>query len=213
MLKKLNELNNIKIYSVTDGEFTSYGKIIDIDTAEIIGAAEKFDMPENVIYMPSTPEFEKLPIAEKLKNGCYGTLPTQVGYCYGHSTGLNATEWHSSSEINIAATDLVLILGHVWEIKDDRIDSSLFRALFIPKGTAVEIYATTLHYCPCQVSDGGFRCIVALPSGTNTALETETADKKLLAKNKWLIAHIENEAKRKSGAVMGITGENYHIKY
>ena len=39
MLKKLNELNNIKIYSVTDGEFTSYGKIIDIDTAEIIGAA------------------------------------------------------------------------------------------------------------------------------------------------------------------------------
>lgn len=70
MLKKLNELNNIKIYSITDGEFTSYGKIIDIDTAEIIGAAEKFDMPENVIYMPSTPELEKLPIAGKLKNGC-----------------------------------------------------------------------------------------------------------------------------------------------
>lgn len=213
MLKKLNELNNIKIYSVTDGEFTSYGKIIDIDTAEIIGAAEKFDMPENVIYMPSAPEFEKLSIAEKLKNGCYGTLPTQVGYCCGHSTRLNATEWHSSSEINIAATDLVLILGRVWEIKDDRIDSSLFRAFFIPKGTAVEIYATTLHYCPCQVSDGGFRCIVALPAGTNTALETEADDKKLVAKNKWLIAHIENEGKRKSGAVMGITGENYRIKY
>ena len=63
------------------------------------------------------------------------------------------------------------------------------------------------------MSDGGFRCIVALPAGTNTALETEADDKKLVAKNKWLIAHIENEGKRKSGAVMGITGENYRIKY
>lgn len=213
MLEKLNALNKMKVYAVGDAAFAAYGRVLSLDTAAIVAAAETFEMPENVIYAPSTPEFEALPIAKELQVGCFGTLPTQVGYCYGHSSMLNATEWHASSEINIAATDLVLLLGHVWEIENDTIDAAAFRAFFIPKGTAVEIFATTLHYCPCQTSDEGFRCVVALPVDTNTALAAPTADKKLVAKNKWLIAHVDNEAKRKSGAVMGITGENYRIRY
>ena len=49
--------------------------------------------------------------------------------------------------------------------------------------------------------------------GTNTALEGEVADKRITAKNKWLLAHVENEAKIKQGAVPGITGINYKINY
>lgn len=214
MINKLKELNpKIEFFSVYDAEFKTYGKILNLETDEIVKVAEKFEMPENVIYMPSTEEFEALDIAKILKNEIFGTLPTETGYCYGHSKMLNATEWHTSSEINIAATDLVLILGHLWEIEDGNIDSSMFKAFYLPKGTAIEVFATTLHYCPCQVSDDGFRCVVCLPKDTNTALETELSDKRITAKNKWLIAHVENEAKIKQGAVAGITGINYEIKY
>ena len=126
---------------------------------------------------------------------------------------MNATEWHTSNEINIAITDLVLILGHRWDIHNDKIDSSLFKAFYVPKGTVVEVFSTSLHYCPCQVNDAGFKCVVVLPKDTNTAVETEVLDKRITAKNKWLIAHVENEAKIKQGAVAGITGINYEIKY
>ena len=54
---------------------------------------------------------------------------------------------------------------------------------------------------------------MALPKDTNIALETKLNDKKITAKNKWLIAHVDNEAKKAQGAVMGISGENYQIKY
>ena len=55
--------------------------------------------------------------------------------------------------------------------------------------------------------------VVSLPKDTNTALETELLDKRITAKNKWLIAHVDNEAKIKQGAVAGITGINYEIKW
>ncbi len=214
MLNKLRNLNkDIEFYSVYDSEFKSFGRILELDTQEIVKAAEQFEMPEAVIYMPSTEEFEALDISKEIRDEIFGTLPTEVGYCYGHSRMLNATEWHTSSEINIAATDMVLILGHLWDIENEKIDSSLFKAFYVPKGTAIEVFATTLHYCPCQVSDDGFRCVVGLPKDTNTALETQLKDKKVTAKNKWLIAHVDNIAKIKQGAVAGITGTNYEIKY
>ncbi|MBR0365531.1 MAG: DUF4867 family protein [Clostridia bacterium] len=203
----------MEIISVFDPEFDSYGRVLDLDTEEIIKTAEKFDMPEGSVYMPSTPEFEALPIAETIEKELFGELPTQIGYCYGHSTSLNATEWHTSSEVNIAATDLVIIIGHRWDVKDDKIDSSKLKGFYVPKGTAIEVFATTLHYSPCQVSDDGFRWVVALPQGTNTELEAPVSDKKLFAKSKWLIAHIDNEKAIKNGAVAGITGINYTIDY
>ncbi len=213
MLERLKMKNDIEIMSVFDPEFDSYGRILDLDTDGIIEAAKKFDMPEAVIYMPSTPEFEALPIAKTIQNELFGALPAQIGFCYGHSTMLNATEWHTSSEVNIAVTDLVIIIGHRWDIKDDKIDSSKFKGFFVPAGTAIEVFATTLHFSPCQVSDEGFRWVVALPEGTNTPLEEQVSDKKLVAKSKWLLAHVDNEKELKRGRVAGITGINYKINY
>lgn len=210
-LKKLNE--DIEIYEVFDCSFSSFGRVLDIDTKEIVAVGSTFDTPDGVVYMPSTKEFECLDISKTIKNQLFGTLPAQIGFCLGHSSMLNATEWHTSSEINIAITDLVLILGHRWDIVDNSINSSQFKAFFVPKGTAIEVYSTSLHYCPCQVSDEGFKCVVALPKNTNTELETEITDKLLVAKNKWLIAHEENSARISQGAVAGIYGLNYNIKY
>ena len=215
MIKELQKKNtDIKIYSVADNEFNTFGRIINnIDTTEIVKVAESFDVTEGITYIPSVKEFENLAISKEINNELYGTLPTQIGYCYGHSSYLNATEWHTSNEVNIAITDLVLILGHRWDIVDDKIDSSMFKAFYVPKGTIVEVYSTSLHYCPCQVSDNGFRCIVALPKDTNTELDLKLNDKRITAKNKWLLAHVDNEVKIKQGAVPGITGINSEVKY
>ena len=49
--------------------------------------------------------------------------------------------------------------------------------------------------------------------GTNTDLEAKTADPMLFRKNKWIIAHQDNEGLQARGVVPGITGENYQIKY
>ena len=43
--------------------------------------------------------------------------------------------------------------------------------------------------------------------------ETETEEKLLFRKNKWIIAHVENETLINRGVIAGITGTNYEIKY
>lgn len=216
MLKKLIDLNKeIEIYDVSDKEFLSFGRIIkELDVSEIIATAKKIKNPDSGSkYLPSVEDFEKLQIASEIKDEFFGTLPTQIGYCYGHNNLLNATEWHFSSEINIAITPLILILGHIWDVQNNKIDSSKFKAFYLPAGTAVEVYSTSLHYCPCEVQKEGFGCIVGLPLDTNTTLTKDVKNPLIIRKNKWLIAHPDNKPSVADGAVAGITGINIEIKY
>ena len=84
---------------------------------------------------------------------------------------------------------------------------------YFPAGTAVEIYATTLHYAPCSVGDNQFKVGIVLPAGTNFPL-TEAhdgwEDKLITAKNKWLIGHAEGGLD--AGAHIGLTGKNLDIR-
>ena len=216
MLEHLKKLNpDIQFYDVYSPEFSTFGRIIKaLDTDELIGEAKKIENPaEGSSYLPSVESFEALRIAETVENEIFGSLRTQVGYCWGHNSRFNATEWHKGSELNVAVTPLVLILGHVWDIEDGKIDSSKFAAFYVPAGTAVEVYETTLHFCPCEVDAHGFGCIVALPYGTNTNLEITPENKILFRKNKWLLCHNDNKALIEKGVVAGISGINYEIKY
>ena len=215
MLEKLKKLNpTLRIFGVNSPEFKEYGEVLDIDTSEIIRAAKEIPMPEAAsVYTASEPSFEKLTIATEICERFYGTLPAQIGYCYGYNSFLNAAEWHTSSEVNVAVTDIVLILGKRSDIKNGWLNSTDMIAFYLPAGTAVEVYATSLHFCPCQVSDSGFGAVVALPVGTNIPLDAPTADARLFRKNKWIIAHEENKALLERGVVAGIRGENYKINY
>ena len=216
MLELLKQKNtDIEIFSVESEEFKKFGRVIsDIDTTEILSVAQKIQKVGNgSSYVPSCDDFEKLDIATEIKNKLFGTMPTQIGYCWGYNSLMNATEWHTSSEINIAITPIVLILGNIWDIKDGKIDSSQFKAFYLPEGTVVEAYATTLHYCPCQVSDDGFGCVVGLPLETNTELKIKSDDKLLLCKNKWLISHKDNAELESTDMYVGLTGKNIKINY
>lgn len=202
----------IKLYSVNDKEFSKYGMVIDCDCSELISVAEKIELTsEGSVYLPSVDDFEKLDIKHFLEDDVFGETKIQVGYCYGHSTKLNAFEWHKSSEVNIAVTDAILFLGTVPEMENDTFDTKNAKAFLIKKGQMIEVYGTTLHFCPCETSADGFGVVIVLPEGTNTNLDKEPDDKKLFRKNKWIIAHEDNQALIDRGVVVGVYGKNYEV--
>lgn len=199
------------INKVTDKGFRKYGRIISsIDFTELVKAMEETPLPKDVVYVPSDEKLESLPVYHEFQNIVYGELPIQIGYCNGNNNKLNAVEYHRSSEINVAATDMILLLGMQQDIKDDfTYETSNIEAFFVPKGTAVEMYATTLHYAPCNAEVSGFKAVVVLPKDTNLPLETKHAggeDKLLAARNKWLIGHKEGGLSEDS--FIGLIGEN-----
>lgn len=202
----------MEIYSVTDERFRKYGKIIkDIDFSSLIKAMEeKTPLPKDVAYVPGFEPLESLPVMEELTVKTFGELPIQIGYCNGHNSMLNALEYHRSSEVNVAATDAILILGSQQDITEDfTYDTAKAEAFLLPKGTAVEIYATTLHYAPCGVEGAGFKVTIVLPKGTNLDLEKghdKGEDGHLTAKNKWLLGHPGGGLPE--GSPMGLIGEN-----
>ena len=216
MLKRLKELNTgIEFLDIYSDEFSKYGRLIEnINPEELISLAERIEYPPlGSSYLPSVEALEATEAKRKIEEEIFGTLDAQIGYCFGYSRELSATEWHSSSELNIAVTPLVLILGKRSDIKNGRLDSSTMKAFYVPKGAVIEVYATSLHFCPCQTSDAGFGCIVGLPRGTNTPLDKPSSDKLLFRKNKWIIAHEENENLISRGVIPGIYGKNYKINY
>ena len=187
----------MKIYEVTDPEFAAYGRILEgVDLTGMVEALKKTPCPEDgTIYVPGDPELEKLPEAAEIQSKLYGELPVQIGYCNGRNTTYNGFEYHKGSELNYAVTDFMLVLAHVWQIHDNSIHVNDAEVFFVPKGTLIEMYQTTLHLSPCRVCDEGFRDIVILPKGTNTplsdvekAMRDASTDKEarlLLQKNKY----------------------------
>lgn len=204
----------MKIQNVKDDAFRRYGKVIEgIDVSDIIGQMKSTPCPDDTMYTPSDEKIEACASAKKIAASVYGGMPVEIGYCNGHNKKLNAVEYHRDSETNIACDDLVLLLGHEQDIeKDYTYDTSKIEAFLVPKGTMIEVYATTLHYAPCNVEEGGFRCVVVLPKGTNTEIETgkndTPEDKLLFARNKWLIAHPDAKIE---GAWNGLKGINLSI--
>ena len=103
----------MQIYQVTDERFKKYGKVIsNVDFTELVKALEeKTPLPEGVEYVPGCEALEALPVMQELSTKTYGEMPIQIGYCNGHNHMLNALEYHRDSEINVAATDAILMLG------------------------------------------------------------------------------------------------------
>ncbi|HIW57937.1 MAG TPA: DUF4867 family protein [Firmicutes bacterium] len=208
------------IKSVKDKEFSQYGRVIEnLDSKELLEKLrETTPAPEDaVVYVPADAGLESLPVMDVLRDNIYGGMPIQIGYCNGCNTKLNCLEYHKDSEIDIAADDIVLLVGRQQDAAGGEYDSAKVEAFLCPKGTAVELYATTLHYAPCSAKNGAtFRVIIVLPKGTNTDKPNITPiddeDKRLFARNKWLIAH-PDASEVSDGAVVAITGENIDIAY
>lgn len=207
------------VYPVTAPEFARYGRVItgfDTQCKAIMAALnEHTPLPAATDYVPEEPALQQLPQAQDLGASLYGGMPVQFGWCNGHNTRLNCLEYHRDSEFNLGTEAFILLLAKQDEIETGRLDTAKVKAFRVPAGVLVEIYATTLHYAPCHTdSQKGFRVMVALPRGTNTAkpdLPRQGGDDAYLwACNKWLLAHPDSE-EAGQGAAVALTGENIDL--
>lgn len=206
----------MNILSVNSPEFQAYGRIVDnVDFAPLLQELKKTPVTEAVVYEPSVKELEDTATFTQLRNITYGEMPIQIGFCNGHNSLLNALEYHKDSEINVAATDAILLVGLRSELEADfTYDTAKVKAFFLPAGTAVEVYATTLHYAPCGVAGKGFQVAIVLPKGTNYPFvenreRNSGEDRLMTAVNKWLIGHPEGGLAE--GSFIGLTGENLSV--
>ncbi|MGN0478646.1 MAG: DUF4867 family protein [Hominenteromicrobium sp.] len=204
----------MQIQKVTDASFAKYGKVIEgLDCSDIIEAMGATPCPDHVIYVPGDVSLEACASAADVAYTLYGGMPIQIGYCNGSNYKLNGLEYHRDSEINIAVTDMILLIGSEQDIVDGKYDTGKVEAFLVPAGTIIEVYATTLHYAPCNAAESGFKCVVVLPKGTNTEIEKRapkcSEDEMLFARNKWLLVHPEAAA---PGQYVGLVGENISLK-
>lgn len=205
----------MEILKLSRETFLPYGRILteDWNVKEMISTMGKFSVKEGVTYFPSILELEETKEGKENSEKFGGGLPIEIGYCIGFNNKLDAFEYHRSSEVNIAATDMIVILGLQKDIDEKyHYDTSKAVAFMIPQGSVVEFYATTLHYAPCSVNGNEFKAIVMLPKGTNEPVEIKQEKigelKLITAKNKWLIAHAEAKI---PGAFVGLDGRNLSV--
>jgi len=220
LLKKLQENNpNKTIYPITAGKFKKYGRILTgFDWGGWNETMKQIEIPQDANqYIASDTALEKANLTEKIQTTLFGGMEIQVGYCNGPNSHLNGLEYHKGSEINIAVTDLVLILGHTEDIHNNKYKTENLDIFYLPKGTMIEIYQTTLHFAPCKVNKEGFKCMVILPKGTNEPIDFNKSvvtaeDELLFMKNKWLLAHPDRTPLISKGAYPGIIGENFKLE-
>lgn len=208
----------MELFSVTDPSFREYGQIVDgYDTEELLAVLRReVEIAEDMAYVPRDERLMSLPLAGEISDRFYGGMPVALGWVCGHNTKLNCLEYHRDSELNLGTGDFILLLGKRTQIAEDgTFDTGNVKAFLIPAGVMVEIYATTLHYAPCQADDHGFLVFAVLPDGSNTQKPKITPmngeDRLLFARNKWLLAHPDSQ-EAAEGAFAGLTGRNIDIR-
>lgn len=210
----------MEIKCVCDSSFKKYGRVIKgYDWAPLLDAMNQYTpIPADVAYVPSVRELEAVESTKKiLEDEVFGELPIEIGYCNGNNYRMDALEYHRSSEVDIAVTDLIIMVGMQQDITDDyTYDTAKVELFRVPAGTAVELYATCLHYAPCNANPDGFRCVIVLPKGTNVDLTKKierTGENALLtANNKWRICH-KDSGITDEGAYFGMIGENITLPH
>jgi len=195
-------------------EFLEYGYVIEGNYEDIVSfLLTNSPMPTNDInlYERDDERMALVPSIKSLQELVFGGSEIETGYCNGYNNKLNCLEYHASPEINVAATDLVLLLASRKDIKNGFINSKDVKAFYVKKGTCLVLNPYTLHFSPCRADENGFKCAVILPQGTNKDLTFKPKDRMLWKENKWLLAH--SESKQASlGAYIGIKGDNIEIK-
>ena len=109
----------MEIKKVTDKAFQKYGAVITgMDFSELLAWGKTTPAPDEVIYEPSIKEAEALKISGDISRQIYGEMPIQVGYCNGKNHKADTLEYHRGEELDIAVTDLIVVLGSRIDMED-----------------------------------------------------------------------------------------------
>ncbi|WP_367296991.1 DUF4867 family protein [Loigolactobacillus coryniformis] len=216
MFETIQKMNStLPLFHVTNPAFQQYGEIIKtLDPTDLLATLATKETPlVGNHYVTSDAALEKSSLKGALEQKIFAGLPIEMGYCNGHSYQLNCLEWHHSPEVNVATEDIILFLGQTRQLKNAYYNVRDLKAFYIPAGTMIMIYGTTLHFVPCQTTRRGFKCLVALLQGVNTDLpHRQRPIDTLFKRSKWLITHPDNQKFVAQGAFPGIIGENYAVK-
>jgi len=215
--------HDVEVLAITASGFARYGRILEDLTAEEAAAfARTKALPGNrTTYEPSIAGLEADEgFVRAVSQQVYGGMPVQVGWCYGRNLQLGGLEYHKGTEVLVAVTDVILLLGHFEDLAwGERItyETAQVEAFYLPQGAVVELYPWCLHFAPCHVhEETGFCALIVLPRGTNLPLDFEPLKKGesalLFARNKWLIVHPELAALVQQGAYAGLEGENPRLR-
>ena len=138
------------IYSVSDPEFKSYGRVWDDVpsnlTAPLVEALAATPIPEGTKYVASAPELEQVEGVDTLGLLMYGGRPFQPGWCNGHNTRLNCLEYHRASEFNLGARDFILLLAKREQIVDGKLDTAQVKRFTPPRFTTRPAWSTTAAF-------------------------------------------------------------------
>ncbi|AUD63837.1 hypothetical protein BK010_09640 [Tenericutes bacterium MO-XQ] len=218
-LKRKNE--SLELYAISHESFKAYGNILDskhfLEYFKYLDQYTSIPEKDNIYIAHDNDILKNLKDDDSL-NRIFGFFQFQTGYVNGHNTKLNALEYHKSSEVIVALTPVVLLLGLHEDIKNQSYDTKSIKAFYIPEYTVIELHPRVLHFSPCKTMNSGFKCGIVLPMGTNTEfiklddVETEE-DLYLFKTNKWLLVHKEHQKMIDLGAYVGIIGKNIEIKY
>jgi hypothetical protein len=214
-LEEVRRLNpNLKIIDLEDSRFKEYGKpLLGFEFEPLFQYVdENATIPqEGNSYVASMEQIEDFEVIKSIQARIYGRLEVEAGVCAGQNTALTGVEYHQGSEVIIAVTDCMIIIGRVQDMIGNTYESSQAEVFYMKRGEAVELYGTTLHYTPCKVEERGFMTIVVLLKGTNMPVE-RVENSLLTKKNKWFITHETQKAKIESGAYPGLKGNLIDIK-
>ncbi|MEN6637251.1 MAG: DUF4867 family protein [Clostridiaceae bacterium] len=183
---------------------------VDADTSAFLAASFSITPEEANAYIPRDEGMSLSPVTQSISRVLFGELPIQAGWNHGGNPRMNGMEWHKSSEVIVACTDLVLLLGDFADVEHDFYDSARAFGLLVQKGEAVELFPFTLHLAPLPVVGGRFIAAILLPEGTNLPL-SGGIDGTLRAVNKWLLVHPDNTRGIELGGKVGIRGENIRL--
>ena len=218
MIRSLQEMNpNVKIHDVGEKGFSRYGRILSYDARAVIDHLAKeeavFSKLPKARYVTDRADLHDFPLFSTIQKEIYGELAIQVGVVQGRNQYATGTEFHQGSEVNIAVTDCLLVLGdRAVLVANGSVDISQMEVYFVKKGTLLEIYDSTLHYTPIETDANGFSLVVVLIEGTNTDIDAE-AGSMLTKKNKWYVCHASQTQKIEQGAVAGLTGALLKIEH
>lgn len=212
--EQLQNLNpKLTLKAINNENFNRYGCIIDQDFTSLVTSYDlNYPIPlKGNQYVNSILELENDPFIKQLCFKVYGGLEVMAGVVVGNNNVLNGIEYHQCSEVIIAITDYVLVVGDRRDMHANDYDTTLCELFYVSKGMVIECYPSTLHYTPIAVDRNGFKTICLLLKGTGDTLINGPSGI-LKKKNKWFIAHPTNIDKIQAGDSVGLHGDLIKIE-
>ena len=146
MIRSLQEMNpNVKIHDVGEKGFSRYGWILSYDASAVIDHLAKeeavFSKLPKARYVTDRADLHDFPLFSTIQKEIYGELAIQVGVVQGRNQYATGTEFHQGSEVNIAVTDCLLVLGdRALLVANGSVDISQMEVYFVKKGTVFSGY-------------------------------------------------------------------------